>query len=209
MSGKVLGKSILLLILIIVLALFGLLWFDYLGLIHAKKMFSPVYKLIGLKPQVTTAPSSVANLTEIDLDNDRLAKRLEALNIRTEELDKREADIVMQEDNNARIAQELEDRQAAQEEREKTFNNQVKMYDNKDENIEQTVQFLNNMPPVNAVAILSKMDDQNIIDVLRRAEKDAAEAGSSSMSAYWLSLMDASRAAEIQRKMTNKPTSLD
>ncbi len=208
-QGKTLGKSILLLILIIILVLFGLLWFDYLGLIQAKKAFAPFYKLIGLQPQTSSAPSTPKGLVEEDLDNDRFAKRLEALDVRREELDKREADIKIQEDTNAQIAQELEDRQIAQEEREKTFNNELKKAETKDTNIEQIVQYLNNMPPANAVAILTQMNDQDIIDVLRRAEADAAAAGTSSSSAYWLSLMDAKRAAEIQRKMTNKPTSLD
>ena len=208
-QGKVLGKSILLIILIIILVLFGLLWFDFLGLIQAKKVFTPVYKLVGLVPQTTTAPSTPKSLVEEDLDNDRFAKRLEALDVRTEELNKREADIKIQEETNAQIAQELEDKQVAQEEREKTFNNEVKKYENKDINIEQIVQYLNNMPPASAVAILTEMNDQDIIDVLRRAEEDAVAAGTSSSSAYWLSLMDAKRAAEIQRKMTNKPTSLD
>ena len=205
---KVLGKSILLLILIIILALFGLLWFDYLGIIQAKSVFAPVYRLIGLEPQTSTAPSSPANLAEADLDNDRFAKRLEALDIRTEELDKREADIVTAEENNAQVAQELEDQKKAQEVREKTFNNEVKKYDDRMVNIDQIVQNLEGMQPVNAVNILVEMNDQDIIDVLRRAEEKAKAQGSSSMVAYWLSLMPSARAAEINRKMANKPTSL-
>ena len=62
------------------------------------------------------------------------------------------------------------------------------------------------MQPVKAVAILSDMDDQDIIDVLR---SEQATNATGSMGSYWLSLMDAARAAEIQRKMANKPTSLD
>ena len=202
-----LGKSILLLILIVILALFGLLWFDYLGLIQAKQVFTPVYKMVGLQPQTSVSISSPKSMEELDLDNDRYAKRLEALDVRVEELDKREADIARQEENNTQVAQELEDRQAAQEEREKTFNNEVKKYDDRSTNIEQIVSNLRGMQPVNAVAILSAMDDQDIIDVLRKEQ--ALYAGSGSMGSYWLSLMDSTRAAEIQRKMANKPTSLD
>ena len=127
--AKVLGKSILLLILIIILVLFGLLWFDYLGIIQAKKIFAPVYRLAGLQPQTSTAPSSPVDLAEADLDNDRFAKRLEALDIRSEELDKRENDVATAENNNTQVAQELEDQKKAQEEREKPFNHQVKKYD--------------------------------------------------------------------------------
>lgn len=173
-----------------------------------KKFFSPVYKLFGLQPQTTTADSSPNDLSEEDLDNARFAKRLEALDIRTEELDKRESDIQTGEENNAQVAQELEEQKKAQEEREKTFNSQVRMYDDRKVNIEQIVQNLNGMQPVKAVAILEEMDDQDIIDVLRQAEEDAASAGTSSMGSYWLSLMKPDRAAEIQRKMANKPTSI-
>lgn len=206
--AKTLGKSIVLIILIIILVLAGLLWFDYLGIIQMKKFFSPVYKLFGLQPQTTTADSSPNDLSEEDLDNARFAKRLEALDIRTEELDKRESDIQTGEENNAQVAQELEEQKKAQEEREKTFNSQVRMYDDRKVNIEQIVQNLNGMQPVKAVAILEEMDDQDIIDVLRQAEEDAASAGTSSMGSYWLSLMKPDRAAEIQRKMANKPTSI-
>jgi len=204
--AKALGKSILLLILIAILALFGLLWFDYLGLIQAKHMFAQMYKLLKLQPQTSTAPSSPGSMEELDLDNDRYAKRLEALDVRVEELDKREADIAKQEETNTQIAQELEDRTAAQEEREKTFNNEVKKYDDRNINIEQIVTNLYTMPPKNAVAILEGMDDQLIIDVLR---KESEKYGAKSSGSYWLSLMPADRAAEIQRKMTNKPMSLD
>ncbi|MBQ3801996.1 MAG: flagellar protein FlbB [Treponema sp.] len=205
--AKALGKSILLLILIVILAVFGIIWFDYLGLIQAKHVVAPVYKLVGLQPQTSVAISSPKNMEELDLDNDRYAKRLEALDVRVEELDKREADIAKQEENNTQVAQELEDRQAAQEEREKTFNNEVKKYDDRDRNIETIVSNLRGMQPVRAVAILSDMDDQDIIDVLRKEQ--ALYASSGSMGSYWLSLMDSTRAAEIQRKMANKPTSLD
>lgn len=207
--AKVLGKTILLLILIIILVLFGLLWFDYLGVLQAKRLFAPVYKLVGLQPQTTVAPSSPGKMVEADLDNDRFAKRLESLDIRTEELDKREADVALAENNNAEIAQELEDQKKAQEEREKTFNNEQKKYDDRRENIEQIVQYLNGMPPADAVNILVEMDDQDVIDVLRRAEEDAAAAGSSSMGSTWLRLMPADRAAEVQRKMANKIKTLE
>jgi flagellar protein FlbB len=65
------------------------------------------------------------------------------------------------------------------------------------------------MQPQNAVAILVASDDQNVIDILRRTEEIAAETGASSMVAYWLSLMPAERAAQIQRKMLEKPTTLE
>lgn len=208
-KGNTIAKSILLLILLVIVVLGGLLWFDYLGFIHTKSLFAPVYKLMGMAPQTSKTVSSPDSLVEADLDNDRFAKRLESLDMRVEELDKREADIKISEESNAQIAQELTDRQIAQEEREKTFNLEQKKYDDRRVNIEQIVQNLEGMQPVNAVKILTEMDDQDVIDVLRRAEEDHKAAGTSSMVAYWLSMMDEKRAAEIHRKMANKPLSID
>ena len=194
-NAKVLGKSILLIILILVLVLFGLLWFDYLGIIHAKRAFSPLFKLAGLSPQTSVSASSSKELVEADLDNDRFAKR--------------ESEVKEREDANAQIAQELEDKEKTQAEREKTFNNLVKKYDDRSVNIEQIVANLNGMPPKSAVGILIEMDDQDVIDVLRRADEIAAASGESSTVAYWLSLMPSDRAAEISRKMANKPLSIN
>ena len=206
--GKSLGKTIVLLILVIILILGGLLWFDYLGVINAKSMFAPFYRMIGKEPQTTVIKTTSAELLQTDLDDERLAKRLEELSLRSEELDKRELDIQALEAENTQIAQELEERRISQEEREKTFNNIQKMYDDRNVNIRKNAENLNGMAPANAVAILNEMDDQDIIDTLRMVDQIAAEEGTSSMVSYWLSLMPANRVAELQRKMANKPTSL-
>ena len=109
---------------------------------------------------------------------------------------------------NEQIASELSNREKSQEEREKTFNQTLKQYDDKNVNIEQIAANLNGMRPEAAVNILVAMDDQTVIDVLRKVEEIAARNGTSSMGSYWLSLMPAERAAEIQRKMLSKPDSL-
>ena len=206
------GKSIFLLILIIIISLGGLLWFDYLGVIHAKKVFAPVYKLFGLAPQTSVTATSSKPLMA-DLDEDRLAKRIEALDIRTQELDKREGDIKKVEEQNEAIAKELEDRKNSQDEREKTFNNQVKKYDDRTKNIETIVSYLNNMPPQSAVEQLLSHDDQDVIDILRKADEVAEATKTVSMSSTWLMYMgragQSERASTIERKMANKPESLD
>ncbi len=167
-------------------------------------MFSPVYKLFGLQVQTSRSATSSDPL-EANLDNDRFLKRLEALTLRTEELDKREAEIARAEALNEQTALELEDRRIAQEEREQTFNNTVSRYDSRQANIITNVQNLNNMPPQNAVDILVAMDDQDIIDILRMADTIATENESQSLSSVWLQMMPAERAAQVQRKMLSKP----
>ena len=203
-----LGKSIVLLILIAVLVLGGLLWFDFLGLIQAKHIFAPVYKLFGQQTQ-TSVSASPSKPLKADLDEDRLAKRLEALEIRSQELDKRESDIKKIEEANQSIARELEEREKSQEEREKTFNNEVKKYDDRNTNIEQIWTYLQSMPPKTAVEQLLGMDDQDIIDILRKTDALAEASRTASMTSVWLMNMPAERAAVIQRKMASKPEKLD
>jgi flagellar protein FlbB len=203
-----LGRIILLLILILILAAGGLLWFDYLGVVNVKPWFAPIYRLFGLETQTSQIAQSGSPFVS-DLDDDRFAKRIEALDYRTEELDKREAGLSQMEATTTQIVQELEERRISLEEQEKTFNNTVKMYDDRIVNIEQQVRYFTGMTPQNAVDIMLEMDDQDIIDILRKA----GEMGSESMAAYWLSLMaqgeHADRAAQIQRKMLGKPASTE
>jgi len=207
-AGKTIGKTIVLLFLVIILILIGLVWFDYLGVIQAKQLFAPVYRLLGLQTQTSSSISSISAVPYIDLDSERLGKRLEALDLRAQELDKREQTIKQKEQESLQISQELEDLRISQEEREKTFNNTVKKYDDREVNIVQNARNLMGMVPQNAVNILLAMDDQDMIDTLRKVDEIAAAAGTDSVVSYWLSLMPAERVAQIQRKMTNKPASL-
>ena len=202
------GKSIALLFLILAIILGGHWWFDYLGIIKAKSVFAPVYKLFGLQPQTSVSATSSKPL-QANLEDDRLAKRLEALEIRSQELDKRESDIARSENANEAIARELEDRQKSQEEREKTFNNEVKKYDDRSTNIEQISTYLQNMPPKTAVEQLLGMDDQDIIDIFRKTDAQALASNTASMTSVWLMNMPSERAAVIQRKMASKPEKLD
>lgn len=205
---KSLGKTFVLLIIILILIVGGLLWFDYLGVVHVKSIFSPLYTLMHKDPQTSTTATQTKPLVA-NLDEDRLLKQRQALDIYKEELDKRQADIEAVEKQNEQVSAELAEREKNQEEREKTFNSTVKKYDDKNINVEQIANNLNGMTPQAAVGILLAMDDQTVIDVLRKVEELAAASGSSSMGSYWLSLMPSERAAEIQRKMISKPETLE
>ncbi len=207
-NSNSIGKTIVLILLIIILTIGGLLWFDFLGIIHVKSAFSPIYKLLGMQPQ-TSQTSTQTKPLFADLDQERLDKQRESLDIYKQELEKRESDTAILEKKNEQIAQELEDREKSLEEREKTFNNEKKKYDDKEVNIVQIAANLEGMQPNAAVEILNNMDDQLVIDVLRKVEERAQANNQASMVSYWLSLMPPQRAATIQRKMSVKPLSLD
>ena len=205
-KGGSIMKVFLLLILISILVLGGLLWFDYLGLVHTRTIFAPIYAIFNKE-----VPQGVATSSEeiADLENDRYAKRVKALEIRSEELDKREGELEAEKKESLKIAEELNDRKISIEEKEKSFKQMMEETDDRNRNIVQIANYMNGMRPTNAVANLLEMDEQDIIDVLRATENIAAQEGKTSLVSYWFSLMPPARAAEIQRKMANKPNKLN
>ncbi|MDR2482117.1 MAG: flagellar protein FlbB, partial [Treponema sp.] len=197
------GRIIVLLLLIIVMAFGGIVWFDYLNVIDAKTVLAPLYRLIGLEGR--SQPKVPEGEEYLSLDAERLAVRLEALELRTLEMDKQEQEMQNRRGEIEQMAQELEERQTALDEREKSFNALSEQAEIRSRNVEQNARYLNGMPPENAVGIIAAMDDQDAIDVLRKTEEIAQAEGSASIVSYWLSLLPPERAAELQRKMAGRP----
>ncbi|OHD81437.1 MAG: flagellar protein FlbB [Spirochaetes bacterium RIFOXYC1_FULL_54_7] len=203
---RVLGRIVVMLMIIIAILIGGLFWFDYLGVLDVKSLFSPALKLAGVPVRTGEAlPSDSPTL----LEDERLAKQLASIEAMRQEL------VEQQRASEARgaeleaMAQELEERARMLTERENSFNQSLQRYDNRKANVEQNARYLTGMPPADAVKILVAMDDQTVIDILRAVEELAASSGEASVVAFWLSLLPAERSAGIQRKMGAKPTSLD
>lgn len=106
------------------------------------------------------------------------------------------------------MAQELEQRQRLLEDWENSLRVAGADAENRSRNVEQNARYLTGMPPGNAVAIIEAMEDQYIVDVFRMTEQIAQAEGNMSLVSVWLSLMEAPRAAEIQRRMVTSPHSL-
>lgn len=189
-------RILILLLLIGVLVLGGLVWFDYLGIIDAQGALSPVFRLVRGKSATVDAEDPLL------LERERLTKQLESLAVRSEELDNWEAQLQSRQREVDQMAETLAERERALEDREKVLNDRLGAYDNRVENLRQNSAYLVGMPPENAVKILLAMDDQDVIDIFRVTEQLAAESGEMSLVAYWLSLMPADRAAVLQRKMS-------
>ena len=202
------GRTIVLLLLIIILSVIGLIWFDYLNLIDAKTLLAPVYRFIPFVPGDGRTQSEPADGEILNLDAERLAIRLEALELRNMEMDTRQRDLDNMYGDIIQMAQALEERQNALDEREKTIIAQTLDAENKDRNVEQNARYLTGMPPQNAVNIIAALDDQDAIDVIRKTEEIARTEGTQSIVSFWFSLMDPERAAELQRKMAGRPAGL-
>lgn len=193
-------RIFILFLLLIVLTLGGIIWFDYLGIVDAKSIISPVYRLLGFEKRSSVASADDPNL----LDRERLAKEQDALALHQQDLDTRSAALAQKEKELNQLGQDLNDRDAALTAREKAFNDQVKAFDNRRVNIAQNATYLTSMPPANAVAIMAKMGDQDVIDIFRTVEQQAQKAGVDSVVPLWLSMLSADKAADLQRKMAGK-----
>jgi flagellar protein FlbB len=203
---RILGRVIVLLLLIAILAAGGLLWFDYLNVVDAKTLLAPAFRLIGLVPR-TQGDTALDEF--ISLDAERLAVRLEAQELHARELEQLEQDLIRRQNDMEQQAQELEQRQKALDEQALSLNAQAQDAENRMNNVEQNARYLAGMPPERAVGIIGRMDDQDAIDVFRMTEEIARREGTTSIVAYWLSLLPPERAAELQRKMAGRPRALN
>lgn len=191
-------RIVVLILLIVVLTLGGIVWFDYLGILEARSFLAPVYRLFGLQKRTEVASADDPNL----LERERLLKQSEALSIQQEDLDTRTAELDKREKELAQLAEDLKDRELAAEAQEKAFNESKNAFENRRVNLVQNSTYLTSMSPKNAVAILLNMEDQDIIDIFRITDQQATVSGEDSVVPYWLSQMPADRAAVLQRKMS-------
>jgi flagellar protein FlbB len=199
-------RIFVLILLVLVLLFGGLLWFDYLGIIDVKStlqpVLSPVLSLVGIKQQTAPPPSDSPLL----LDSARLQKAQESLLIREQDLQKQEQLLKEESTKLDTKAAEIKDRETKLADQEKSFNEKLKQYDNRRANLITNSEYLTNMPPDQAVAIMAKYDDQLLIDTLRVTDELAKQSGKASLVPYWLSKLPPARVAEIQNKMAIKPS---
>ena len=216
-GGNVMGRVIVLLFLILIMIGGGVLWFDYLNVVDAKHIIGPVVDFLQGVPVIGRFMPAGTGRTQrpledddfLNLDAERFAVRMEALELRNMELERYEVDIRNRHMLIEQMAQELEERQRAQDEREISFNALLSDAEIRDRTVERNAINLTNMPPQRAVGILTAMDDQDVIDVFRKTDELAEAGGGASIVPFWLSLMEPQRAAEISRKMVGRPFSLN
>jgi flagellar protein FlbB len=206
--AKIWGRVVVLVLLIIILLAGAAVWFDYLGVIDIKTTLGWVYRIPFVERITGAQPRSQGALPPdayLNLDAERLAVRLEALDARSAEMANQEAAIAARRAELEQMAAELEERQGMLDEQEQTFQTRQAETGAYGRNVEQVARYLSGMPPADAVGILNQMEDQFAIDLIRRVEEIAQAEGTASIVSFWFSLMDPVRAAEIQRKMAANP----
>jgi len=202
------GRVIVLLLLIIILSVGGIIWFDYLNVIDAKFVLAPIYSRIPFLAGEPRTQLQISPDDDINLDAERLAIRLQATEFQRMELEIRERDMEDQYGQIEQIVQELNLRQETLDDIERSLRLQGEDAENIGRNIEQSSRNLTNMPPENAVSIIAMLDNQLAIDVIRKTEEIARAEGRASIVPRWFSLMEPAKAAELQRLMAGRPSSL-
>jgi len=191
-------KILFLLLLILVILIGGLFWFDHLGLVNYKRLIGPYERYL---PSFMKRGESAAE-EPLLLEKELLGKKEQMLLEMERELAQRTQDLQAWElslkENEAKLREEA----ASLEEEKKVLSEKLREYDNYRENIRRQAQYFTSMPPQAAVERLSKLDDLLAIDILRQIDTSAAEAGRVSIVPYFLSLMEPEKAAALQRKMT-------
>ncbi len=196
------GKSILLLLLIVALIIGGIIWFDFLGVIDRGDTLDFITNRIGL-----TSPAVVEDKDEniYLMDAIRLVKEKEALERREIELKSLGESLVLEEAKLKQIAEELKEKESALNDKEKSLIEAQSRYDDDKKNLETTVSYLAALPPQKAVDILLNYPVLKVVDTLRVEDELSQTDGRASNSAIWLQFMDAKRAAEVQDMMMKKP----
>ena len=191
------ARIALLLLLVLVLVVGGLVWFDYLGLVSANRVVTPVLRLVGI-----SRPAPVAGAEDpLLLEAERMKAREEATALRTAGLDEREKLLQTREAEVQEMAASLGEQRKSLAEQQKSINEARKTYDDRVANLRDISGKLTSMRPEDAVAVLQEMKDVDIIDVIRMTDLIAAGEGTVSITSKWLADLPEKRAAVIGQKM--------
>ena len=196
-APRIFGLSLL----VLVLALGGALWFDFLGLIDVTAVFAPALRWVGLEPRGEAIEADSPLL----LENERIGKREEALAILGDELEERAQTIEAREAELQALTEQLAAREAALDDRENSVSEALRRVENERAALVKLSTYLTNMPPADAVEIMVNYRDPLLLDVLLMTDELAEAGGQASLVPFWLSQMPADRAAIIGEKLEMLP----
>jgi flagellar protein FlbB len=189
-------KIIYLAILILFVIIGGLFWLDYIGLFNLEKMIGSIYRKES--PLVLHASDDEPSLVE----KEEFEKEKHKLQERIEEIDKREALLVEAEKGLDAERTKIDDIKAGLDVDKKKLENEKKRNSGYERNVKDLASKIVSIRPDEAVQIVIRWEEPLIIDVLRRIDADAAEAGRVSVTSYLISLMPKEKASRIMYLMT-------
>lgn len=188
-------KVLLLIIVILFLAGFGLFWLDSIG-------------FWDLRSAVNNFRSEPVSVMEAEGDEPSLLAREEfeksqqRLEERVEDLDKREALLEEKSKELREREAKIAEQQKGLELEKKKFEQDKQEYSGYRKNVQVLAQKIANMPPEASVKIMQQWEDPLIIDVLRQMDADAAATGQQSITSYLITLLPEEKASRIMYLMT-------
>jgi hypothetical protein len=195
-------KKILLLILfIIALVIAGVLIIDILGTSMGVSVPLPginYIKSISLKKKIKISEDPYL------LEREELSKEKERLKIVDEQIQNHEKEILAKETDVNKKLEALNELKTNLDKRQKMMDDVDKQKNNRQQNVREQALKLYNMPPKDAVALLEKQDESDIVDILREIDAYSNENGKQSTSPYLLKLMgdlNKDKAANVLRKL--------
>nr|WP_267510534.1 flagellar protein [Borreliella bavariensis] len=186
------------LFLIVVLFFFVLFFIDFLGMYNTKRYFPEFVrtKFLGETSLVFDHNSNII------LDEARLVKEREAIDIKNQQIEKLKEDLKFKEDSLNKLEFELKQKQKDLDLKQKVIDDIINKYNDEEANILQAAVYLMNMPPEDAVKRLEDLNPELAISYMRKIEELSKKEGRLSIVPYWLSLMDSKKAAVLIRKMS-------
>jgi len=188
-------KVIYLILLILFIAVSGILWIDYIGLIDISRVTGGFKSNV---PLATEAPGDEPSLIE----REQFEKEKQGYAERVEELDKREARLQEIEKELASEKEKQDEIKKGLDLEKKKFDDQKNRYAGYEKNIKVLADKVANMPPDESVKIMVNWEEPIIIDVLRQMDADAEALGSASITSYLITLMPKEKASRIMYLMT-------
>lgn len=129
-----------------------------------------------------------------EIKKEELRKLKEVIDLKLTKLDEKEKKLAIKEKKLNKQKEELSLLEEELQRKKQALENRAEIYENQEAKWQKLVAYYNGMKPDAAAAILSEMDDQIVIEILRRMEK--------SQVAIVMMKMDPKRASEISRKMS-------
>lgn len=193
-------KIILLLLFILVLIIAGIIIIDFTASILGVYVPLPgldIIKSISLKKKIKESENPYL------LEREELKKEKERLILIEERLFNKEKEIKEREISTNKKLELLLEKEKEIDKKRELLEYREKEAQNKEANIKEQAVKLYNMPPNDAVVILEKQSEEDIVDILRAIDSYSEEIGRASTSPYLLKLLNdknQQKAANVLRK---------
>ncbi len=200
---KIVSKKLIAIwvLLVIASAIVGVLIVDSVGKMFGVSLPIPIIDSIRantLKKKISSAEDPYL------LERVELAKNQDKLVLMEEQINNREKEVIAKENDAMKKIESINEKERELAKKETMLNELETQKNDRKKNLREQAVSLYNMPPVSAVAILSKQTDSDVVDILREITAYAEELGATSLSPYYLKLMsdtDKEKAANVLRKL--------